>query len=152
MFHIFLNIFDIFIYMLDMLIDISICLPICIYIYMGLTIVMVLGLAHRFAMLYRGPLLLLACRLAWLTIALLRILCWSPSSPCLRTARIMQLKTCLLPPRRCRPVALQIHSAVPSSGSTPVVVGSSFFITCDRQFDAFVPYIYIYISIIISIS
>ena len=34
MFHIFLNIFDIFIYMFDMLIDISICLLICIYIYM----------------------------------------------------------------------------------------------------------------------
>ena len=33
MFHIFLNIFDIFIYMFDMLIDISICLLICIYIY-----------------------------------------------------------------------------------------------------------------------
>ncbi len=33
MFHIFLNIFDIFIYMFDMLIDISIYLLICIYIY-----------------------------------------------------------------------------------------------------------------------
>ena len=33
MFHIFLNIFDIFIYMFDMLIDISICLLIYIYIY-----------------------------------------------------------------------------------------------------------------------
>ena len=33
MFHIFLNIFDVFIYMFDMLIDISICLLICIYIY-----------------------------------------------------------------------------------------------------------------------
>ena len=33
MFHISLNIFDIFIYMFDMLIDISICLLICIYIY-----------------------------------------------------------------------------------------------------------------------
>ena len=39
MFHIFLNIFDIFIYMFDMLIDISICLLICIYIYIWFRLV-----------------------------------------------------------------------------------------------------------------
>ena len=33
MFHIFLNIFDIFTYMFDMLDDISICLLTCVYIY-----------------------------------------------------------------------------------------------------------------------
>ena len=46
MFHIFLNIFDIFIYMFDMLIDISICLLIYIYIYDLVWIIMARLVQH----------------------------------------------------------------------------------------------------------